>query len=210
MHLPVLIATGLALVLAGCSSARETSPQRTATEQLLISRAADDAAGALDLSLPEGALIYLEPGNLEGSDGVYALGAIRDRLLRDGARLTRERSDAEIVVMVRAGALSIDESKFLVGIPEFDLPIPLAGDFTFPELALFMEDRRVGVAKFAASAIDARDGRLISATDPRFGYSQSLRWVALFVVSGTSDNLVPDPKQDRRRQSVVPELPGLP
>lgn len=197
----------LAGPLLACTASRETSPQRTATEQLLISRAADDAADRLDLDLPPGALVYLEPGNLEGSDGVYALGAVRDRILRDGARLARDREAAEIVVLVRAGALSIDENEMLIGIPEFDIPVPLAGAFTFPGLSLFKENRRVGVAKFAASAVDAADGRLVTASDPQMGYSQSLRWVALLILSGRSDDLIPEDQPDRRRDGTLPSLP---
>lgn len=200
-----------ALCLAGlvlaCTASRETRPERTATEQLLISKAADDAADRLELDLPPGALVYLDPGNLEGSDGLYALGAVRDRILRDGARIAPDKEAAEIVVLVRAGALSIDENEMLIGIPEFDIPVPLAGVFTFPGLSLFKENRRVGVAKFAASAIDTTDGRLVTASDPRMGYSQSLRWFALLILSGRSDDLIPEDQPDERRASIVPDLP---
>jgi len=44
----------LLLGLAGCSTARESEPARTATEELLISTAVDRALDGLQLKIPEG------------------------------------------------------------------------------------------------------------------------------------------------------------
>jgi len=52
--LPVL---GL-LTLGACASTTETYPSRTATEQLLVARAADTAVEGLTLPIPEGARIF--------------------------------------------------------------------------------------------------------------------------------------------------------
>ena len=49
--LPALL---LAATLAGCASTSETNPGRTATEQLLMSRAADLALEGLRLPIPPG------------------------------------------------------------------------------------------------------------------------------------------------------------
>jgi hypothetical protein len=187
----IAMPAALALALAGCTSSRESSPRRTATEQLLISKAADEAAARLTLPLPKGARVFVDAGNFEGTDGKYAIGAIRDRLLELGARLAPERSAADIVVEIRAGALSVDEHKTLFGIPESEVPVPLTGDFTFPEIALFKRDERLGIAKFAATAYDAKEGRLIGTTEPRFGFSYRRKWVVLLFVSWTTDNLIP-------------------
>lgn len=207
------LALGLALLASGCTSSLETSPPRTATEQLLISRAADEAAERMDLALAPGTRIWIDSSDFEhgdkgfeGSDGRYAIGAIRDRLLRDGARLADRRDEADVVVMLRAGALSIDEKQTLLGIPEFDIPVPLAGTFTFPGLSLFKEAERRGIAKFVATAVDARTGAFIDTTDPQFGFSHKRRWVVLIFFSGASDDLIPEAQEEKREDGVLPGL----
>ena len=65
------------LALGACTSTRETSPQRSATEQLLISTAVDRAVEGMDLKIPQGTKVFLDAGQLEGSDGKYASGAMK-------------------------------------------------------------------------------------------------------------------------------------
>lgn len=162
----------LTLVLGACSTQKESAPARTATEQLLISTAADRATDGLDLTLAPGTKVFVNSENLEGTDSKYAVAAIRDHLLRQGAALVAERGQAEAVVEVRAGALSIDESETLFGIPSYDVPIPLAsGLLKLPEVALYKRKVRKGVAKIAATSYGTGDGRLIDAADPEIGYS---------------------------------------
>jgi len=57
-----------ALALSGCSTMRETAPDRSAREQLLISTAADRAAERLNLKIPAGT--YKVTLSREGSNPV--------------------------------------------------------------------------------------------------------------------------------------------
>lgn len=185
-----LVAFTLAiLALGACTTIRETSPQRTATEQLLISTAVDRAIERVNLKIPEGAKVFVDAEQLEGSDGKYAAGAMKDRLLQRGAHLVAERDKAEAVVEVRAGALSIDDKQMLVGTDSFDVPIPLAGQAKIPEIALYKEKERLGVAKIAAFGYSATDGKLIDASGPQFGYAHENEKVLLFVFSWRSSDL---------------------
>ena len=59
------IATVLAILLcvafsAGCTTSRSTAPLRTASEQLLLSAAADRAAAQLSLGIPKGTRIFVD------------------------------------------------------------------------------------------------------------------------------------------------------
>ena len=126
----------LALALGACTSARETLPQRTATEQLLLSSAVDHALDRLDLQVPRGTRLWVDAGYFDAFDEGYAIGAIRDELLRRGGRLVRSRDEADAVVEIRAGALSVDEAQTLVGIPSVAVPVPLTGVVDTPELSL--------------------------------------------------------------------------
>jgi hypothetical protein len=182
---------GLALLVAllpGCTTARQTDPQRTATEQLLISTAADRAANSIVLNLGPERKAFLDASNFEGIDGKYAIAAIRSSLLKKGTRIVPEKKDADTIVEIRSGALSIDKHQSLVGIPSVDIPIPLAGDFGTPEVALYKSEEQEGVAKFAATAYDAKDGRFLGESTPPLGRSKIKRQV-LLIVSWIEDDV---------------------
>lgn len=192
MFRSLVLPIGLLVAVSACSTARETSPSRTATEQLLISAAADRAAQALTLNLPPASRVYVDDAYFEGTDSKYAIAALRARLLTLGARLVAERPQADVVVELRSGALSIDESKTLVGLPDFELPIPLAGPLGVPEMAMYKKDVRQGVAKFAAIAYDAKGGRLAVVAPPQYGYAHETEWVFLLFFSWTSSDVLPE------------------
>lgn len=186
------LALAAAFLLAGCTTERRSAPSRTATEQLLISAAADRAAQNLSLEIPAGTPVFVDATYFEGTDSKYAVAAIRDRLLRRGARLVEKRGEADMVVELRSGALSIDENALIVGIPKMDVPIPLAGSLGLPEIAIFKRDRREGVAKFAATGYDAKTGALISSSASDFGFSQQTEFAALFVLSWSTSDVMPE------------------
>jgi hypothetical protein len=186
------LALAASLALAGCTTERETSPEHTAHEQLLVSTAADRAGGNINLGIPVGARVFVQPINLQTADGKYAVAVIKDQLLRQGARMADDKKDADTIVELRAGALSVDDKSFLIGVPEFQVPVPLAGNgFKFPEIALYKEKMRLGVAKIAATAYSAKDGSLQSSTGNRYGFAHQKEWTVLLFISWDRDDLVP-------------------
>jgi len=187
----------LLLALAGCSTTRESEPARTATEQLLISAAVDRALDRMDLRIPEGTKIWVDAGNFEGYDQKYAIGAIRDRLMREGGRLVADRGQADAVVEIRAGALSTNSDAMLIGIPSMDLPIPLAGQAQTPELSLVKKNHDQGVAKIGITAYDSKTGAPASFTlaEPVYGVSNRTRWVVLSLFDWTNSDLMKPPDE---------------
>jgi hypothetical protein len=171
----------LAMLLSACTTGRQTDPPRTATEQLLISTAADRAAASIALDLGPERKCFLDATNFEGLDGKYAIAAIRSSLLKKGMRFVGDKKDADTIVEIRSGALSIDKHATLVGIPSVDVPIPLAGNFGTPEIALYKSEEQEGIAKFAATAYDAKDGRFLGESAPPLGRSKITRQVVLIV-----------------------------
>jgi hypothetical protein len=176
------------LCLAACSTVRQSAPERTAMEQILISTAADRAAENLIVDMPSGVHAYVDAANFDGVDAKYAVAAIRDRLLRKGVSIVDDRAAADAVIAIRAGALSMDEDQTLIGIPQFGIPIPLAGELTFPEIALYKKARQQGVARFAAAAYDAKTGRLIASSGPSSGRSHRTRWVVMLFAHWVTDD----------------------
>lgn len=191
----------LAAAVGACSTTRDTQPPRAATEQLLLSSAADRAARQLILGIPAAKKVYFEAQYMDGYDSKYAIGAIRDSLLKQGIRLINSRADADVIVEARLGALSIDERRQLFGVPDTELPVPLAGQLKTPEIALFKRHQWKGIAKMAVTAYDAKSGALIDSSGPRYGSSHKTDWVFLLFISRTTDDLRPeedDPRpQDR-------------
>jgi hypothetical protein len=186
---PALILAALAL--AACTTIKESSPQRTATEELLISTAVDRAVEQMNLKIPQGTKVFVDADQLQGSDdGKYAAGAMKDRLLRGGAHLVDDKGKADAVVAVRAGALSIDDKQTLVGIDSFDAPIPFAGQAAkIPQIAVYSDKVRQGVAKIAAFGYSTSDGKLIDITGPHFGYSHQYARTLLFFFTWRSSDL---------------------
>jgi hypothetical protein len=177
--------------LAACTTVTTSNPARTATEELLISKAAEQAADNMKFDVPPGTKLFLDATYFDGYDSKYAIGTIRDRLIRRGAHLVDKKDDAQVVLEIRSGALSIDEHSVLVGIPGFNIPIPLAGGLGFPEIALYKKAVRAGVAKFAATGYDAKTGTLVSTTDPQFGFSQKTKKVVMIFFDSSINDTVP-------------------
>jgi len=189
------LATILALLLAtialsACTTIRESNPQRTATEELLISTAVDRAIAQVNLKIPAGTKVFVNADQLDGSDGKYAAGEMKERLLRNGAHLVDDKGKADAVVEIRSGALSIDEKQTLVGIDTFDAPVPFAGQAAkIPQIALYKDRVRQGVAKIAAFGYSTSDGKLIDITGPQFGYSHQYERTVLFFFTWRSTDL---------------------
>ena len=191
---------------AGCTTTRQTDPQRSATEQLLISTAADHAVDDINLDFAPGAKVFVDATNFEGTDSKYAIATLRDRILKLGGRLVADRGQADTVVEIRAGALSVDRSQTLVGIPQFDIPIPLAGPLGFPEIALFKKSERRGVAKFAATSFGAKEGEGQDSSGPRYGFSHDTHWVVLFFFSWTTNDLLPEADREKSLDVEKPDI----
>ena len=158
------------VVLGGCmGSPRVTDPKRTAVEQLLLSTAAERALVAVDLKALEGKKVFLDASGFEGYDGAYALGQIKTLLGKQGAFVVEDRKQAEVVAEVTAGALAIDRSDSLLGIPPIPVPVPNVGSFETPEVAFFKTIKQTGVAKFAVTAYDPATGKQVLTSGPDSG-----------------------------------------
>ena len=170
------------LLLAGCTTTRNTSPLHSAKEEILIATAADRAAEALAAQVPANLAGWIDTSGMfvrDDRNDAYALAAIEDALLRHGVRLVASRGEADAVILPRAGMLSTYEKGVLFGIPS--LPIPLAPGLVSPSLSLYSQSLARGNARFAASVYDAKTGKLIVSTDPAYGFSKQDDGVVLFL-----------------------------
>lgn len=164
--LPGLI-LGFAL-LTGCTSSEISVPSRSALEQLLLSTATDNALKGLEIPQVAGEKVYLEDEYVESYDEDYVVGSIRALLSENGALLTQERDEADVIVEARVGALGMDSAESLVGIPSLPLPIPSVGTIETPEAALYASKKKDSVAKIALLGY-RKDGTGLFSTEPISG-----------------------------------------
>jgi hypothetical protein len=200
----VLIIAAL-LALAACTTTVDTNPPRSAMEELLITTAADRAVDELAAQIPKKSKVFVDSGNFDAvnaADAKYAIASIHARLLKQGAHLVGDKKDAQTVVEVRSGALSTDQKSFLIGIPQFNVPIPLAGSpLTFPEIALYKSADQKGVAKFGIIDYDAKTGTLIASQEPQYGFAHNIMKTLLIFFTWRDNDVYPEDvvKQDEKK-----------
>ena len=169
------------LLVSGCSTEKYSETPRTATEELLDSQAAEQAMKGIDLSWMRGRKIYIDDKYFEGYDKGSAESLIRERFLRYGALMVATNDKADVIVEIRSDSLAMNVSHFLVGVPSLPIPLPFAGMVQSPEIAIFKDDKDVGIAKFALFAYSRQTGALVQAIGPDSGRSYFNEYKLLFI-----------------------------
>jgi hypothetical protein len=168
--LKVYAAVGLALLLGACASTSETNPARTATEQLLVARAADRAVEGLILPIPTGSRVFVDDAYFRAESAAYAISAIRNALSDAGYALVGSKADADAVFELRAGALSLEQMRRVFGMPEMRVPInDSLNVVSLPELSVYSRRDRVGVAEFSGFLYEPTTGAPLGAVLPMTG-----------------------------------------
>ena len=185
---------------SGCIQLRQTDPARTATEQLLLSTAADRAIGNASLSEFAHKKVFLDTAYFDSYDSKYALGAIRDALSRGGAILVSDAKDSEVTIEARSGALSTDDKSFLLGVPATGLPIPLAGAVSIPELALYKSQKQLSIAKFALLAYSTQSREHLFSSGPMVGRAYDRYFKIVFFSHHSTD--VPEQRKTPKHDST--------
>ncbi len=170
----------LPLLLCGCYTARISETPRTATEELLISQSAEQAMKGIDLTWLGGKRIFIEDKYFEGYDKGFAVGLIRERLSRYGALITTTNDKADVIVEIRSGSLAMNTSQFLIGVPTIPIPLPFVGMVETPEVAIYKNEKTIGVAKFALFAYARQSGSFINAIGPDSGKSYFNQYKLIF------------------------------
>lgn len=186
------IALLIGLIGGGCATIRVTDPPRTASEEFLLSGAAQKAVDQLTVDALRDRLVWIETGYListtqpfdrsflEGEvrqpsfEDVYLIAAMRAKLLSSGVRLAKRRDQAQVVVELRSGGLSIDRIEFLLGIPSTAVPTSYGNTISevavaTPELAILKSTKQHGFASVAYVAYWADTGELLTASGPYIG-----------------------------------------
>ena len=167
------------IALSGCATVRVTDPARTATEQFLLSKAAQDSVNGLSFESIHGRTVFLDAVNFSPAEKDFVLSEFRAKLLNDGVNITMNKEQAEIIVDVRSGGVGIDRYESLLGIPSFAPPVSaVTGGVSIvtPELALTKKIRQVGFASISYVAYWTDTGEIVASSGPAVGKSNREDW----------------------------------
>jgi hypothetical protein len=145
----------VALMIAGCTTEEDTNPPRSATEQLLLSTAADQALANANLTIFAGRSVYFDFTYFDSYDLKYAEGTIRDAFSRAGALMATNSMSADVIVEARSGAYSTDTNSSFFGIPSVAIPIPGTAEMPItPQIPFYLKEEEKSYAKIALLAYD--------------------------------------------------------
>jgi hypothetical protein len=186
------------LVGAGCTQTGLTKPTRSGVEQLLISTAADQALGQADWSTFRGKKVFVDRSYYESADKDYVLGSIRDYVSINEGALMAKVEDADYVLEPRSGALSIDSSSSVIGVPASSAPIPFAGAISLPEIALFKSEKQYSTAKLAI-LVYQRDSRAhVASSGPLIGRA-NIKYFKFLGYIGYTKTTIPEKHRPKKR-----------
>ena len=156
----------LTTCLAGCGTTRFTDTRRSATEQLLVSGAIDRAVDAIDCSPLADKKVHLDMAcKAPSDDQQYLIGTIRQKLLASGCVLQDKKTDADLVIEARVGAVGTDSNQVIFGVPATQVPQELAALSSsplsvpsIPEIPIVKKQAQRGVAKVGLFAYDRKTG----------------------------------------------------
>lgn len=186
-----LVMLGLAAgLVSSCSTSRETTTARTAVEMALLSESAERVIAKFDDPMGlAGKSFFMDLSEFKATDVEYLNSALRLRLLQMGMSEAKDKETADIVVFPRAGIHAIDDSKFLIGVPEIPVTVPGAGAISTPEIVLFRRIYQRSSSHFGAYAMDAKDSTLELDWGREWGTSFYTRWTILFLLNFRTTDL---------------------
>lgn len=193
-----LVAYSALVVLAGCASQGEqpinsagaqeatvagrAEPQRTVTEMLLLSTAADRAVEHFDVQTFGGKRVLVDVSRFEAEERPFVHSAFRDHIVSAGGIIVDPGPTAflepppgtDIIVEVRKNALGRYDNDFTLGIPPLPIIIPFIGaGLETPGIYVFRRTQLKAYAKFSVFSYSAK-------TRTRLGLRQELWGVAHF------------------------------
>ena len=157
-----------------------------------MARAADRAVEGLTLPIPVGAKVFVDDAYFRAENAPYAVSAIRSALSEAGYALSPSKQDADAVLELRAGALSLEQMRRVFGVPEMRVPINDSFNVvSIPELSVYSRRDRVGVAEFSAFLYEPKTGAPLGAVLPMTGQFRIRSHKLLMIVAWGQQSVDP-------------------
>lgn len=189
---PLLLLVFGLLPAGGCATIRVTDPPRTADEEFLLSEAARKCVAQLNVDPLRDRLVWVETEFVFSTtqpydqsfltnevrsprfENAYLVAELRARLLQSGVRLAQTKEQAQVVLEMRSGGLSINRTDFNLGVPAVYIPGSSNSSFSSvvlstPDLSLFKSIKQHGFGSIAFVAYWRDTGELLSVSGPFVG-----------------------------------------
>lgn len=206
----------LAFGLLGCASTKTSNTARTATEQLLISNAVDQALDKMDFRAFSGHAVFLDDRYVDCLDKQYVIASVRHRILYQGAILVTKPEDADVLVEMRTGVVGTDIVDSFLGIPEVTVP----GMLVLPEVRVLTRQVQTGTAKIGIVAVDAKTKEVLGEGGMSLARSDDNSWFVAGIgpfktgtINGEIERMTSGPSaimRDRLPETVAFSAPQTP
>jgi hypothetical protein len=200
MGFRIFCASVVAMLGLGCTQTGLTKPKRSATEQLLLSTAADRALAQADFSIVRGKKVFVERSVYSSFDEDYVIGTLRDFVSSNGGLLTGTADEADLILEPRSGALSIDAINSVIGIPSSAaVPVPLSGSVQLPELALYKSEKHFSIAKLSILIYERESRQHIASTGPLVGRA-NIKYYKFLGLLAYTKTTVPERQEHKKAE----------
>ena len=185
----------------GCvNKIRMTEPARSLAEELLMTTSIDRSLSSLDpdaIGRLKGFKVFIHDIYLKTLDQEYLIASLRDLLFSNGVLIVDDIKDAQMIVEVRSGANSLDNSTATLGISEDQsLPNPVTGaPIALPEIAFYKKENNYAATKIAIIAYQAKSREHVFSSGTLLGGAHDKHFQLLGIL--------------RLRFTDVPELKAL-
>lgn len=178
----IIIALSLAGLVSGCATVKRTGTEtpRSATEQLLLSTAAERSATQIEGPDFLGVPLYLEVAGLT-NDAAFAKETVASELQARGAVIVTDATKATYTVKLLVQAFGTDQTESFLGIPAMNAIVPI------PEIALYKRRRQTAQSRLRYIVIDTRTGQTVGQAQEAEGKTTSTSWTILFFAFERSD-----------------------
>ena len=206
---------------AGCSTIRVVDSPRTADLDFLLTGAAEQAVSQLSTDALRDRVVFVDTSWLiptirptaafplenelarqPSPEYLFLVGELRAKLLKSGVRLVDTKEKAQVVLEIRAGALSTNHLEYLLGIPASIIGSSAATaatggtsagttTVTLPDLSILKSTKQYGFASVAYVAYWAESGELLAVSGPYVGRTNREDFWIFGVGPSTNGNIPP-------------------
>jgi hypothetical protein len=173
-------------IASGCAFSRRVQTPRSSWEQILATTAIDRALEQVEWPEVDDKSVFVEvgpPGDV--LDDLYLQRSIEIILADRGAQIARNAESAEYLLKCLVGAIGLDISGRFLGVQGTKGGILLP--FRFPDIALYQNTLRRGVAKTEIYLVDLKANEVVHHSGPVEGMTYR-RSKTYFFFFGSADS----------------------
>ncbi len=172
------------IILPACSyTPYVTNTKKSATEQLLVSKALDEALKGLTLNI-RGAKVYVQVASLMENEDYYIDKALTHWFLKNGALITGYEKEADLTASVLVKCAGTDGDQYFLGIPS--VPVPLFITST-PQITLMSGSNQEGRTELEVILYDPKEG--LKEVTPRLIGKSYFKKFKMFFYSSTKGDI---------------------